>query len=79
MAVIGSPSRRESEHELSHVPRLLLRPAEAARALAVSPRKLWSLTAGGKIRCLRVGRCVRYAPDDLRRWIDDQKTSGRRV
>ena len=53
--------------------RLLLRPAEAAEALAVSPRKLWELTNRGVIPSVRIGRCVRYDPGDLRRWINKQK------
>jgi hypothetical protein len=52
---------------------LLLKPVEAAKALAISPRKLWSLTAGGQIPCVRIGKCVRYDPADLRAWIDAQK------
>ena len=52
---------------------LLLRPVEAAKALAVSPRKLWSITAGREIPCVRIGRAVRYDPADLRRWIEEQK------
>ena len=54
--------------------RLLLRPAEAAEALAVSPRKLWELTNRGVIPSVRIGRCVRYDPADLRRWINERKT-----
>jgi excisionase family DNA binding protein len=54
-------------------PILLLRSAEAARTLAVSRRKLWDMTARGEIPHVRIGRCVRYSVDDLRRWIEDQK------
>jgi hypothetical protein len=52
---------------------LLLKPREAAKALAISPRKLWSLTACGAIRCVRIDRAVRYAPDDLRAYIESLK------
>ena len=55
------------------LPTLLLRPAEAARALALSPRKLQSLTSDGEIPCVRIGRSIRYDPEDLRRWISAQK------
>ena len=57
-------------------PALLLTPQQAADALAISPRKLWSLTASGEIPCVRLGRCVRYPLDDLRRWINEQKKGG---
>lgn len=52
---------------------LLLKPADAARALSLSPRKLWSLTAGGEIPCVRIGKAVRYDLADLRAWIERQK------
>lgn len=55
------------------MPRLLLKPREAAEALAISPRKLWGLTKSGAIRCLRVGRAVRYSPADLAAFIEAQE------
>ena len=55
------------------VPRLLLKPREAAEALAISPRTLWARTNAGEIPCVRLGRAVRYDPADLRAWIDGQK------
>lgn len=53
--------------------RLLLRPKEAAEALAISERSLWGLTASNQIPCVRFGRSVRYVADDLRRWIEERK------
>ena len=54
--------------------RLLLTVREAAEALSISDRKLWDLTEPrGPIRCVRVGRAVRYHPPDLERWIDEEK------
>ena len=55
---------------------LALRPQEAANALRISPRKLWSMTASGEIPHIRLGRCVRYPVDDLQRWIDQQTKGG---
>jgi predicted DNA-binding transcriptional regulator AlpA len=53
---------------------LLLTAREAARALAISERTLWGLTAPrGPIRPVRVGRAIRYAPAELQRWIDSQQ------
>ncbi len=54
-------------------PQLLMRPDEAAKALAISTRKLWALTRSGQLACLRIGRAVRYDPRDLVAWIDRQK------
>ena len=52
---------------------LLLTPAQAARSLAISPRKLWSMTNAGEIRCVRLGRCVRYHVTDLEAAIERLK------
>lgn len=54
---------------------LLLTEREAAKALAVSPRKLWGLRTAGEIPCVRFGRSVRYDPVDLQAWIARTKTS----
>lgn len=54
----------------------LLKPCQAARYLSISPRKLWSLTAGGEIPHVRIGRAVRYPVEDLIRWIDSKKSGG---
>lgn len=53
--------------------RLLLTPAETSKALSISPRKLWAITASGEIPHLKIGRSVRYSVDDLRAWIDGRK------
>jgi excisionase family DNA binding protein len=50
--------------------KLLLTPPEAAAVLSVSPRTLWGLTNCGKVRCVRLGRSVRYALPDLERYVD---------
>jgi excisionase family DNA binding protein len=55
---------------------LLLTAIEAADALAISPRKLWSLTASHEIPHLRIGRSVRYSVTELERWIDEQTRGG---
>jgi excisionase family DNA binding protein len=57
-------------------PALLLTPKQAAETLAISPRKLWSLTASGRIPSIRIDRCVRYSVDDIQLWIDQQKIGG---
>ena len=54
---------------------MLLKPPEAAVALGISPRKLWSMTRAGEIPCVRLGRAVRYDPSDLRAWIERQKST----
>lgn len=55
-------------------PRLALRPREAARALGISERTLWSLTQDARtgIPHMRVGRCVVYPVDGLQKWLAEQ-------
>lgn len=58
-------------------PPLLLRPSDAAHALAISPRKLWELTNRGELPAVRIGRAVRYDPCDLTAWIEAAKGGAR--
>lgn len=53
---------------------LALRPRDAAKALGISARTLWGLTAPrGPIPCLRIGhgkrQTVLYPTADLRAWM----------
>jgi excisionase family DNA binding protein len=62
--------------------KLLLKPREAAEALAVCERTLWELTRSGEIPALRIpgrgkARTIRYAIEDLRAWIERQKAQTR--
>lgn len=54
--------------------RLLVPPNEAAAMLSISPRKLWSLAASHQIVQCKVGRSVRYSVDDLRAFVEQQRT-----
>ncbi len=56
---------------------LSLRPREAAKALGVSPRTLWSLTdPRGPIPCVRIGngkrQTVLYPVSSLEKWLEKQ-------
>lgn len=53
--------------------RSLLTAKEAAEVLAISTRTLWTMTNAGEIPCVRIGRAVRYDPEDLSRWIQKKK------
>ena len=57
---------------------LLVSARDAARMLAVSPRKLWAMTFEETVGLphVRCGRLVRYSPDALRRWIESQRKGG---
>ena len=58
--------------------KLLLTPREAAQALSVCEKRLWSLTnPRGPIRCVRLNRSVRYSPETLREFIASQQAEVR--
>lgn len=52
---------------------MLLTEKQAAKALTMSQRKLWTLREKGEIACVKSGRRVMYDPSDLRAWIDSNK------
>jgi len=54
------------------IPTLSLRPREAARALGMSARTLWSLTASNQIPHIRLSRMVLYPTAELTRWLSDR-------
>ncbi|HEX8912801.1 MAG TPA: helix-turn-helix domain-containing protein [Humisphaera sp.] len=54
----------------------LLPPPDAARALGVSERTLFSLTKRGDLPAVRIGRSVRYDPADLRVFVERAKGRG---
>lgn len=49
---------------------LLVTARQAARMLAISERKLWSLTTRGDLPRIKLGRSVRYAVSDLLSFIE---------
>lgn len=49
----------------------LLRPRDAAAALCISERHLYTLTKEGIIPCVRLNRLVRYSTDGIRAWISE--------
>ena len=52
----------------------LLNARDAAEWLAVSERTLWAITMPrGSLTCVRIGRSVRYAPSDLRKYVEDAR------
>jgi predicted DNA-binding transcriptional regulator AlpA len=72
--VPGTDQARSSGRAEASLVQLLLTLRQAAQALAVSERTLWGLTAPrGPIRCVKIGRSIRYAVSELQRWIADQQ------
>lgn len=55
---------------------LSLRPAQAADAIGISPRKLWDLTDRGEIPHVRIGRAIVYPVAGLEAWLATQAKGG---
>lgn len=55
------------------VPRIALRPREAAVALGMSEKAVWSITVPrGSLPAVRIGGRVLYATHQMRKWLDAQ-------
>jgi len=62
--------------DAQQVPCLLLSAREAAKALSISERTLYSRTADGTLPCVRLGGRRLYDPRALTAWIDRQQERG---
>jgi excisionase family DNA binding protein len=51
---------------------LALRPKQAAKALGIGERLLWSMTNNGQIPHVRLGRAIVYPVDELKSWLAEQ-------
>jgi len=51
---------------------LAYRPKQAALALGVCEKTLWTLTQRGEVPCVKTGKCVLYPVNLLRRWLEKQ-------
>jgi excisionase family DNA binding protein len=56
----------------SPAPALLWNRQQAARALGISERSLFSATKSGTIPFVRIGSRVLYSVDALKKWVDQQ-------
>ncbi|HRR86053.1 MAG TPA: helix-turn-helix domain-containing protein [Phycisphaerae bacterium] len=63
---------------VSQPPRLALRPREAAKALGIGERLLWSMTNQGLIPHLRLGKAIVYPVAELERWLAERAAKGGR-
>lgn len=66
--------QRPADQPAEKAPRLLLTRKEAAAALAISERTLFTITRRDKIPVVHVGQSVRYHPADLEQWIREHTT-----
>jgi excisionase family DNA binding protein len=65
----GRMTMQTTTSDTQTIPVLLLNPRQAAKALGISERTLATYTKAGLVPVVRIGRSVRYSPDDLREWI----------
>lgn len=56
--------------------RLSLRPREAAKAIGISERSLWTLTKANEVPHTRLGKSVLYPVDALRKWLEARAMQG---
>jgi uncharacterized protein YbbK (DUF523 family) len=69
-----------SKTENSEIPRLLLSAKDAARAMAVCPRTLWSLSKPrGPIKVVRLGKRTLYSVDELKSYVRQQTEGQQQV
>ena len=61
---------------LTNAKRLGLRPKEAAQALGISERLLWSKTNCGEIPHCRIGRAIIYPVHLLQEYLTEQAKGG---
>ncbi len=52
------------------LPRLAVNTEQAAAMLGISERKLWELRNSGEVHSVRIGRSVRFRPEDLQAFLD---------
>lgn len=76
----GDPLRYlpDDSAQVAEIPRLALRPREAARAIGVCERTLFTLTQRGEIPAVKLGRRVLYPTDQLRQWLAERSEGGER-
>jgi excisionase family DNA binding protein len=70
-AIQNVMTRRDAAEASNLAP--LLTTLEAAAVLGIGKRTLQELATDRKIDFLRIGRCVRFHPDDLKAFIHAQK------
>jgi len=70
----ATPNTTSDDNYVQPVPRIALRPREAAAALGIGTRKLWEITADrtSGIPHTRFGKVVVYPVDELCRWLAKQ-------
>ena len=61
---------------MTHLPEPLWDEKYCAMFLGISARTLWAMRTSGKIPFIRLGKLVKYVPEQIRAWLDAQKQGG---
>lgn len=51
----------------------LLKPEEVATMLQLKRKTVVTMAREERLPCVRIGRFVRFDPDEIRRWINDHR------
>ena len=51
----------------------LLNMQQVSELLSIGKRKVWELTNCHELKCVRIGRAIRYRPQDVRAFIESHK------
>lgn len=62
------PAQREHDEQTVELPKLLTA-APLAKAVSVSPSRIYQLARDGVIPCVRIGRQVRFDPARVALWL----------
>lgn len=61
---------------MTHTLTPLVDRSDAAKLLGISERTLWDLTKKREITHVKIGQRVKYAPEDLQKFIDRNRRGG---
>ncbi len=68
----------DAARDRNATPKLALRPKDAAAALGIGERLLWSWTNQKRIPHVRIGKAILYPLAELERWLAEQAGKGAR-
>jgi excisionase family DNA binding protein len=58
---------------------LALRPRDAAKALGICEKTLWTWTKANQVPHVKMGRAILYPTDALRRWLEEKANGKERT
>ena len=58
--------------------KMLLTTREASEQLGICQRTIWQLAKDGDLPSVRIGKLLRFCPEQLREWIEEKSKGGAR-